>query len=148
MPPRKRRKNGSSKGNQNRRSINLLLDLPLPALALIYHHCTVRSRNALLRVSTGCRDLVLREARSINLQLPSTITTAARKPLARLLNRACNLSAGSLMLCLDFSWMQGSKIGLADLLKAGIQQSGWSTVATLVLEVRWNCNATEMCWET
>jgi hypothetical protein len=139
MPPRKKRRKGDSKGSQSRHSTSLLPDLPLPALALIYQHCDDDSRKALLRVSAGCRDWVLREARSINLQLARTITTAARKPLARLLNRACTQSASSLTLCLDFTYTehQGSRSRLlADLLKPGIQQSGWDSVGTLELYVR------------
>jgi hypothetical protein len=136
MPPRRKRKAGS-KGNQSRHSINLL-DLPLPALALIYQHCDDAARKALLCVSAGCQEWVLREARSIKLVLPSTSTTATRKPLARLLNRACNASACSLTLCLDIRHVgdqQDSGL-VADLLQPGIQQSGWASVAKLVLQVR------------
>jgi hypothetical protein len=134
MPPRKRRRR-ASKGNQS--SHSALLDLPLPALALIHHHCNARARKALFAVSSGCFDWVLREARSIKLELPKTVTTAARKTLPRLLHRACSLSACSLKLSLDLTQPEGSKNGLlADLLEPGIQQSGWAGVANLVLEVR------------
>jgi hypothetical protein len=131
MPPRKKRKSGS----QSRRSI---LDLPLSALALIYKHCDAAARKALLAVSRGCRNWVLREARSIKLILPYNSTTAARKPFTRLLNRACSLSACRLKLCLDFRQVghQQSRRLLADLLEAGIQQSGWASVTQLVLQVR------------
>jgi hypothetical protein len=37
---------------------------------------------------------------------------------------------------MDFSRIQGSRNGLLDLLKAGIQQSGWASVAKLLLKVR------------
>jgi hypothetical protein len=136
MPPRKRRQ-GGSKGNQSRHSTETLLDLPLPALALIYQHGDDDTRQALFGVSTGCRDLVLREAKLIQLQLPSTIPTAARKCLARLLHRACTHSVWSLTLCLVFSEVQqqSSRL-LADLLEPGIQQSGWTSVATVGLHVR------------
>jgi hypothetical protein len=133
MPPRKRRKSGS-KGDHSRHSINLL-DLPLPALALIYQHCST-GRKALLGVSAGCRDWVLREARSIVLRAPSTFQTATRKPLARLLNRACNTTACSLTLILNFREVEHQSRLLADLLKHGSQQSGWASVTKLVLEVR------------
>jgi hypothetical protein len=125
-----------SKGSQSRHSTSLLLDLPLPALALIYQHCDDESRKALLRVSAGCRDWVLREARSISIELKPSIIAAARKPLARLLNRACTQSESGLSLCLHFGHHEGqtSKL-LADLLKPGIQQSGWVSVAKLVLKV-------------
>jgi hypothetical protein len=121
--------------------MNLLVDLPLPALALIYQHCDHASRKTLPRVSAGCRNWVLREARLIVLKLPSTTTTAARKPLARLLNGACTESTCSLTLWLDFSRLVGphkSSLNrlLADLLEPSIQQSGWASVATLVLTVR------------
>jgi hypothetical protein len=136
MPPRKKRRKGDSKGDQH--STSLLTDLPLPALALIYQHCDDESRRALLGVSVGCWDWVLREARSISLELPTTVTTAARKPLARLLHRAGNVSACSLTLCLDCSMVehQSSRSRLlADLLKPS-QQSGWASVSKLVLKVR------------
>jgi hypothetical protein len=124
----------SGKGNQNRHCMKLL-HLPLPALALIYHHCGCEGRKALLGVSAGCRDWVLRETRSIALKLPTV--TAARKPLARLLNRACNLADRSLGLCLDFRRGGHKKSRLlADLLEPGIQQYGWISVAKLVLKVR------------
>jgi hypothetical protein len=137
MPPRRRRKD-DSKGSQSTHSS--LLDLPLPALSLIYKHCDVRARKALLRVSTGCWGWVVREVRSIDLHLPSTVTAAARKPLARLLHRACNQSACSLALRLNFrfvDWQKNSNNTLmADLLKPGIEQSGWPSVAKLELWVR------------
>jgi hypothetical protein len=126
-------------------SISLLHDLPLPALAVIYQHCDGASRTALLRVSAGCLDWVLREARSIVLKVPNRYNTGARKPLARLLNRACTQSAGNLALCMDFSLAGNKKTTrnnqLSDLLEPGIQQSGWTSVATLVLEVRRACEA-------
>jgi hypothetical protein len=92
--------------------------------------------------------LVLSEVRSIKLK-PSIHTTAARKPLAQLLHRACTQSARSLTLCLDFTCIedqQGRNKLLADLLGPGIQQSGWASVATLVLQVE---KAVKLsCWES
>jgi hypothetical protein len=139
MPPRNRRKNDSKGSQESRHSICLLLDLPLPALAQIYQSCNqLATRKALLAVSRGCRDLVLREARGIQLT-PHCSTAAERKPVARLLNRACNLTAHRLELWLDLRLAghpQSRKRLLADLLEPGIQQSGWASVATLVLYVR------------
>jgi hypothetical protein len=72
------------------------------------------------------------------LKLPINCSTAARKPLARLLNRACTLgSTCSINLCLDFSSVEDQESRLlTDLLDAGIQQSGWASVSKLVLQVR------------
>jgi hypothetical protein len=142
MPPRKKRRKGDSKGDQH--STSLLLDLPLPALALIYQHCDYDTRKALLGVSAGCWDWVMREAKAIKLQIPSTITAAARKLLARLLNRACSLSTCSLTLHLYLMEVEGQQSRLlADLLKPGIQQSGWLSVGTLYLHVR---HAVKLSW--
>jgi hypothetical protein len=133
MAPRKRRKY-DRKGQQSRQSVNRLLDLPLPALALIYQHCDVLTRGALLRVSAGCRDVVLGEATSIKFR--ANQHQHKRRALARLLHRACNLAAGSLTLSLDLKMVDHGSTLLADLLQPGIQQSGWASVAKLVLRVR------------
>jgi hypothetical protein len=117
-----------------------LLALPLPALALIYQHSDSASHTAILRASREGRDAVLREARSIKLQVRDG-TPAARKPLVRLLSRACEAaSEGRLSLVLNafgfaLEGEQSSEL-LADLLLPAHQAHGWKSVSKLELRVR------------
>jgi hypothetical protein len=116
-----------------------LLELPLPALALIYQCSDAASHSAILGASREGRNAVLREARSVKLQLKDESTPAARRPLVRLLSRACYAAGdGRLSLVLDamavekhHSWKL-----LPDLLLPAIQANGWTSVSCLELRVR------------
>jgi hypothetical protein len=113
--------------------------LPSTAIALIYHHCNAGTRNSLLRTSRWGRDLVLGQARRINFRLGDSDTSGTRKPLVRLLDRACSAGEdGSLTLSLR-SYVHNNKVAcnnlLNDLLAPGIQQHGWASVGVLELWV-------------
>jgi hypothetical protein len=109
-----------------------LQDLPLPAAALIYQQLDAESRQTLVSVSRWARDTVLREARSIKLQVHSK---SPRKPLMRFLERACTAAeAGRLSLALDAHGFE-SKGNLLSGLLAPSSKAGWASVRELSLKV-------------
>jgi hypothetical protein len=115
--------------------------LPSAAEPLIYGSIDSQDRRSLLQTSCWGRDAVLREARSIDLWLREENGSNLR-PLARLLARACEATAGQLSLSLDAGsctrgWATSNV--LAQLLDAGIKKSGWTTVGELALKVSRVC---------
>jgi hypothetical protein len=91
---------------------------------------------------------VLREARSISLYLEETGTPATRKPLVRLLSRACEGGAGG-RLELELNAValgrDHSSELLAELLLPAHQAPGWTSVGKLALRVRtWHWQATDI----
>jgi hypothetical protein len=112
-----------------------LEELPQTAAAVIYQCLDARSRTSLAAVCRWARDLVLREVRSVKLQVHST---GPRKPLIRFINRVCSSSeAGRLSLSLEahgFANVSRSNV-LPDLLAPAKQQGGWASVKELALKV-------------
>jgi hypothetical protein len=112
-----------------------LEELPQTAAAVIYECLDSRSRTSLASVSRWARDLVLREARSVELKLHSR---APRKPLVRLLNRLCSAAqAGRLSLSLKARGftIKSKSQALSDLLAPAKQQGGWASVKELAIKV-------------
>jgi hypothetical protein len=139
MPPRKKKRAAGNTAVQGAatQSSSPLESLPLTALALIYQHSDASTRSALLRTSKWGRDLVLREAKTIRLTLGNSDTPGGRKPIVRHLNRACNAGEdGRMTLCMDARQVHAQTARnnlLKDLLALGIQQHGWTSVASLML---------------
>jgi hypothetical protein len=116
-----------------------LEDLPHTAAAVIYQCLDAQSRTSLASVSRWARELVLREVRSVKLQVHST---GPRKPVVSFLNRLCSQApAGRLSLKLDADSisMHSKSNGLSDLLALAKQQGGWASVKKLALEVAGLC---------
>jgi hypothetical protein len=117
--------------------------LPSATEPLIYGSIGASDRNSLLQASRCGRDAVLREARSVKLQLQpgDAAAGASLRPLATLLARACEAAeAGQLSLSLDAfqcDHVNGSMNSnvLADLLAPAKQQGGWASVKELELKV-------------
>jgi hypothetical protein len=133
MPPRKKQR----AAGKTAKGSSLVADLPLTAGALIYEYCDAATRNSLLRVSKWGRDLVLREAKTINVRLGNSDTPAARKPLVRLLSRACS-DRGDGRLTLSVHGLLGhnqepQRNLLKDLLAGGTRHCRWTSVSTLKL---------------
>jgi hypothetical protein len=132
------RRLGSSKGKQLEEQ-NSLLSLPLAALSLVHQLLDAASYNSVLCSSREGRDLVLGEARSIRLKLKDGDTPALRKPLVRLLNRACKSAEdGRLSLVLDASSVLDSESQanlFQDLLAPALGSRGWASVNSLELQV-------------
>jgi hypothetical protein len=141
MPPRKKRRATGSATSQSasRQESSPVESLPLTAAALIYQHCDAATRNSLLRTSRWGRELVLREARTIRLTLGDSDTAGARKPLVKLLDRACSAGEdGRLAVCVDAGNVHAnstrSKL-LRDLFAPGLERHGWTSVTYLELIV-------------
>jgi hypothetical protein len=113
----------------------LLEALPDTAAAVIFQCLDARGLTSLVAVCRWARDLVLREARYVELQVHSK---SPRKPLIRLLNRVCLAAlAGRLALSLEahgFAINSKSNV-LSDLLAPAKQQGGWASVKELALKV-------------
>jgi hypothetical protein len=145
MPRHKRRKRSTVKDSEQDEKGNVLELLPLPALALIYQQLDSKTRLALLQTSRWGRDIVLAEAKSVRLKLSDTdASPAARKPLLRLLARVCSGAqgaAGRLSLAVDALHVheKRSKLLYDMLHPASSQQSGWTSVGQLKLQVRTGC---------
>jgi hypothetical protein len=144
MPPRKKRRTTGKAATDSAatQDSNLVDSLPLTANALIYQYCDAGTRASLLRVSKWGRDLVLREARTITSQLGNNDTPGGRKPVVRLLDRACSADGedGRLTVCVHAQNVSSnsarSKL-LRDLFApaSGAQRHGWTSVGKLDLFV-------------
>jgi hypothetical protein len=105
-----------------------LLDLPLPALALVAEHS--KPEDPLLALSRGCRDAVLSQSKKISLKISSNESSSVA-PTARLLSRACRTAAKGLHLDLDLTGNEGI---LALLLQPAVeQQEAWPNVHKLTV---------------
>jgi hypothetical protein len=139
MAPRTRQRTSIAQRSSQGARAGLLDELPQTAAAVIYQCLDARSRTSLAAVCRWARDLVLREARSLELQVHSS---AARKPLSRLLSRVCSAAqAGRLSLTLQahgFTINSKSNV-LSDLLAPAKQQGGWASVKELALKVGGPC---------
>jgi hypothetical protein len=134
MTPRKSKRISVEQSSQAE-TVGLLEELPFTAAAVVFQCLDARSRTSLAAVCRWARDFVLREARSLELQVHCT---AARRPLVRLLNRVCSSAqAGRLSLKLKargFTSCSKSK-ALSDLLAPAKQHGGWASVRELELKV-------------
>jgi hypothetical protein len=112
-----------------------LEELPQTAAAVIYQCLDARGRTSLAAVSRWAKDLVLREVRSVELQVHSR---APCKPLIRVICRLCSAAdAGRLSFNLvahGFVRNSNSNV-LSDLLAPAQQQGGWASIKELALEV-------------
>jgi hypothetical protein len=107
--------------------------LPQPVAALIYSQLDAAGRRALLQVSRWARDVVLREARSISLQV---FSRAPRKPTLQLLETARTSGTVAKLSVAACNFNRNSKNKLfSDLFGPATQQAGWAFVKTLVLKV-------------
>jgi hypothetical protein len=113
-----------------------LEELPQTAAAVIYQCLDARSRTSLAAVCRWARDLVLREVRSVELQVYST---GPLKPLVRFIKRVCSaaqqcrLSVSLEAHGFPYVWIR-SRV-LSDLFAPAQQQGGWASVKELALKV-------------
>jgi hypothetical protein len=134
MAPRNKKPNNTAESSSQAETVGLLEELPQTAAAVIYQCLDAHSRTALASVSRWARDLVLREVRSVKLQVRNA---APRKPLIRLLKRVCSAAqAGRLSLDMQAHGFGSSKSNvLLPLLAPAQQEGGWTSVGELKLKV-------------
>jgi hypothetical protein len=123
----------ASQSNKDPQTETTLESLTQPVVALIYAQLDAPSRRALLQASRWARDAVLREARSISLQI---FSRSPRKPILQLLKRARitgTIAKLSVVAC-NFNRNSKSKL-FSDLFGPGTQQAGWASVQALILKV-------------
>jgi hypothetical protein len=144
-PPRTRQTSSIAQHSSQVDGVGFLEELPQTAAAVIYECLDARSRTSLASVSRWARDLVFREARSVELQLHST---APRKPLVSFLNRVCCAAqAGRLSLSMKahgFAINRKSNV-LSDLLAPAKQQGGWASVKELAIKVSGHLCQADTC---
>jgi hypothetical protein len=134
MMSQKRGKPDVTQGEQLSEQFSLL-DLPLPALALVAEHSKTdgASGHPLLGIARGCRDTVLYQFKKISLRKAYGTQSSDVAPAARLLNRACCTAQAGLHVDLDLRGEHEDV--LAQLLQPGLEQQegGWPNVHKLTV---------------